>query len=92
MPDRSAADAGSDNTRDGEGAAWESVQIRNEFSVVRLTVRKHGQGTRLEVKSTLFGTVAYLDATVLEGLSRLDQATLAELVGLGMTKWDESHP
>lgn len=75
-----------------EPAALESVLIRNEFSSVLLTVRQFGQGTRLEVRSTLFGTVAMLDATVLEALSRLDQAALAELVGLGMTKWDEEHP
>ena len=71
----------------------QGVNVRNEFSSVVLTVRPHGQGTRLEIRSTLFGTVALLDATILEALSRLDSNSLAELVQLGMTHWDETaHP
>lgn len=65
------------------------VSLRNEFSAVRLTLRPHGRGHRLEIRSTLFGTVALLDATVLEALSRMDPETLAGLVSMAMTQWDE---
>jgi hypothetical protein len=51
-------------------AALESAEIRNEFAAVRLTVRPHGRGTRLEVSSPQLGTTAMLDATVLEALTR----------------------
>ena len=71
----------------------QGVQVRNEFSSVVLKVQRHGQGTRLEIRSTLFGTTALLDATILEALSRLDPDSLAELVQIAMTRWDETeHP
>ena len=71
----------------------QGVNVRNEFSSVVLKVQPHGQGTRLEIRSTLFGTVALLDATILEALSRLDPNSLAELVQIAMTRWDETdHP
>jgi hypothetical protein len=71
----------------------QGVNVRNEFSSVVLKVQSHGQGTRLEIRSTLFGTTALLDATILEALSRLDPDSLAELVQLAMTRWDErEHP
>ena len=58
-----------------------------------LSVQAHGQGTRLEIRSTLFGTFALLDATILEALSRLDLNSLAELLQIAMTRWDEAeHP
>ena len=58
-----------------------------------LKVQAYGQGTRLEILSTLFGTIALLDATILEALSRLDPESLAELVEIAMTRWDETdHP
>ena len=69
----------------------QGVNIRNEFSSVTLTVQPHGQGIRLEIRSTLFGTVALLDATILEALSRLDPNSLAELVQIAMTRWDETE-
>jgi hypothetical protein len=68
------------------------VQVRNEFSAVTLTLRPHGRGTRLEIRSDLFGTVAALDATILEALTRLDRAALADLVTVAMTTWDEASP
>jgi hypothetical protein len=67
------------------------IQVRNEFAAVTLTVRSYGRGTRLEIRSSLFGTAALIDATILEALSRMDQSNLAELVGLSMTRWDERH-
>ena len=75
-----------------ERAALEStVTVRNEFSAVELTLRPVGRGHRLEIRSTLFNTVALVDATVLEALSRMDQATLQGLVSMAMTQWDERH-
>jgi hypothetical protein len=68
-----------------------TVTVRNEFSAVELTLRPYGRGHRLEIRSTLFNTVALVDATVLEALSRMDQATLAGLVSMAMTEWDERH-
>ena len=48
-----------------EHAGLEStVTVRNEFSAVELTLRPYGRGRRLEIRSTLFNTVALLDATV----------------------------
>ena len=70
----------------------QGVNVRNEFSSVMLKVQPHGQGTRLEIRSTLFGTVALLDATILEALSRLDPNSLAELVQIAMTHWDKTEP
>ena len=78
---------------DGQPDLSQGVQVRNEFSSVILKVQPHGQGTRLEIRSTLFGTIALLDATTLEALSRLDPNSLAELVRIAMTRWDETeHP
>jgi hypothetical protein len=75
-----------------ERAGLEStVTVRNEFSAVELTLRPFGRGHRLEIRSTLFNTVALVDATVLDALSRMDQATLAGLVSMAMTQWDERH-
>lgn len=68
-----------------------TVTVRNEFSAVELTLRPYGRGRRLEIRSTLFNTVALLDATVLEALSRMDQESLADLVGAAMSQWDERH-
>ena len=66
------------------------VTYRNEFAAVRLTVRPHGRGTRLEVTSDELGTTALLDATVLEALTRLDPESLAALVSAGMQASDEA--
>jgi hypothetical protein len=75
-----------------ERAELEStVTVRNEFSAVELTRRSYGRGRRLEIRSTLFNTVAVLDATVLEALSRMDQVSLQGLVSTAMTQWDERH-
>jgi hypothetical protein len=71
-------------------AALESAEIRNEFAAVRLTVRPHGRGTRLEVSSPQLGTTAMLDATVLEALTRFTPEKLAELVGVAMQASDET--
>jgi hypothetical protein len=71
-------------------AALESAEIRNEFAAVRLTVRPHGRGTRLEVSSPQLGTTAMLDATVLEALTRFTPEKLAELVGIAMQASDET--
>jgi hypothetical protein len=68
-----------------------TVTVRNEFSAVELTLKRYGRGRRLEIRSTLFNTVALLDATVLEALSRMDQESLAGLVSTAMTQWDERH-
>ena len=65
------------------------AHLRNEFSAVTLRVLDYGRGARLEVRSTLYGTTALLDATVLEALSRMDQKTLANLVGVGLAEWDD---
>lgn len=65
------------------------AEVRNEFSAVTVRVVVHGRGRRLEVRSTLFGTIALLDATQLEALSRMSPAALASLVPLGMSEWDE---
>ena len=71
----------------------QGINVRNECSAVVLTVQPHGQGTHLEIRSTLFGTVALFDATILEALSRLDPNSLVELVQIAMTRWDKSeHP
>lgn len=70
--------------------AQQTTEIRNEFAAVRLTVRPHGRGTRLEVGSPQLGTSALLDATVLEALTRLSPEALAELVGVAMQASDES--
>lgn len=70
--------------------ALESAEIRNEFAAVRLTVRPHGRGTRLEVSSGQLGTSALLDATVLEALTRFDPEALAQLVGVAMQASDEA--
>jgi hypothetical protein len=70
--------------------ALESAEIRNEFAAVRLTVRSHGRGTRLEVSSPQLGTSAMLDATVLEALTRLSPELLAGLVGVAMQASDEA--
>ncbi|MGI8901353.1 MAG: hypothetical protein ACR2HA_10575 [Nocardioides sp.] len=70
-------------------AALESAEIRNEFAAVRLTIRPHGRGTRLEVTSGQLATSALLDATVLEALTRFDPESLAELVGVAMQAPDE---
>ena len=69
----------------------QGVQVRNEFSSVVLKVQQHGQGTRLEIRSTLFETVALLDATILEALSRLDPNSLSDIVQIAMTRWDETE-
>ena len=76
---------------DEQAGLERGVTLRNEFSAVRLTLRPYGRGHRLEIRSTLFGTVALVDATVLEALSRMDQETLAGLVSMAMTQWDERH-
>ena len=68
-----------------------TVTVRNEFSAVEMTLRPYGRGRRLEIRSTLFNTVALLDATVLEALSRMDQESLSDLVSAAMTQWDERH-
>jgi hypothetical protein len=68
----------------------ESAEIRNEFAAVRLTIRPHGRGTRLEVTSGQLGTSALLDATVLEALTRFSPEQLAELVGVAMQVSDET--
>ena len=70
--------------------ALQSVDIRNEFAAVRVTVRPHGRGTRLEVSSGQLGTSALLDATVLEALTRFDPEALAQLVGVAMQASDET--
>jgi hypothetical protein len=70
--------------------ALQSAEIRNEFAAVRLTVRPHGRGTRLEVSSPQLGTSAMLDATVLEALTRLSPESLAGLVGVAMQASDET--
>jgi hypothetical protein len=64
--------------------------IRNEFALVTLRVHSYGRGTRLEVSSPLHGTSSMLDATILEAISRLDRETLAGLVPLGLSQWDEA--
>jgi hypothetical protein len=71
-------------------AALESAEIRNEFAAVRLAVRPHGRGTRLEVSAPQLGTSAMLDATVLEALTRFTPEGLAELVGAAMQASDET--
>ena len=70
--------------------ALQSAEIRNEFAAVRLTVRPHGRGTRLEVSSGQLGTSALLDATVLEALTRFEPEALARLVGVAMQASDET--
>ena len=70
--------------------ALESAEIRNEFAAVRLTIRPHGRGTRLEVTAGQLGTSALLDATVLEALTRLSPEALAGLVGVAMQASDET--
>lgn len=70
--------------------ALQSAEIRNEFAAVRLTVRPHGRGTRLEVSSGQLGTSALLDATVLEALTRFEPEALAALVGVAMQASDET--
>jgi hypothetical protein len=65
---------------------WE---IRNEFSAVTLRRVKHGLGYRIAVESSLIGSTALLDATVLEALSQLQPDRLAQLVGAAMTAADE---
>jgi hypothetical protein len=70
--------------------AFESAEIRNEFAAVRLTIRPHGRGTRLEVTSGQLGTSALLDATVLEALTRFSPEALADLVGVAMQASDET--
>jgi hypothetical protein len=70
--------------------ALQSAEIRNEFAAVRLTVRPHGRGTRLEVSSGQLGTSALLDATVLEALTRFEPEALAQLVGVAMQASDET--
>ena len=72
------------------GEALETAEIRNEFAAVRLTVRPHGRGTRLEVSSAHLGTSALLDATVLEALTQLSPESLAALVGVAMQAADET--
>jgi hypothetical protein len=72
------------------GAELQTVEIRNEFAAVRLTVRPFGRGTRLEVTSDQLGTTALLDATVLEALTRLTPEALAALMGAGMQASDET--
>lgn len=62
--------------------------LRNEFSAVTLRLQPYGRGNRLEVRSTLYGTAAYLDATILEALSRMSRATLQGLVSLSLLEWD----
>jgi hypothetical protein len=61
------------------------MEIRNEFSAVTLRRVAHGRGYRVQVTSSLTGTSALLDATVLEALTRLPAHELAGLVGLAMT-------
>jgi hypothetical protein len=70
--------------------APDSLEIRNEFAAVRLTVRPHGRGSRLEITSGQLGTSALLDATVLEALTRFSPESLAELVGVAMQASDET--
>jgi hypothetical protein len=70
--------------------AFENAVIRNEFAAVRLTIRPHGRGTRLEVTSGQLGSSALLDATVLEALTRFSPEALAELVGVAMQASDET--
>jgi hypothetical protein len=70
--------------------ALQSAEIRNEFAAVRLTVRPHGRGTRLEVSSGQLGTSALLDATVLEALTQFEPEALAQLVGVAMQASDET--
>ncbi|MFW3171785.1 hypothetical protein [Geodermatophilus sp. CPCC 206100] len=69
-------------------AGLDSTEIRNEFAAVRLTVRPHGRGTRLEVSCSDLGTTALLDATVLEALTRFSPEELADLVGVAMQASD----
>lgn len=70
--------------------ALTTAEIRNEFAAVRLTVRPHGRGTRLEVSSGQLGTSALLDATVLEALTQFSPESLAQLVGVAMQASDET--
>ncbi len=71
-------------------APLEGAEVRNEFAAVRLAIRPHGRGTRLEVSCPQLGTSALLDATVLEALTRLDPEKLAGLVGVAMQASDET--
>lgn len=68
------------------GNEWE---IRNEFSAVALQRVRHGLGYRVAVTSSLTGTTALLDATVLEALSQLEPDRLAQLVVAAMAAADE---
>jgi hypothetical protein len=74
-----------------ESGAVEMAEIRNEFAAVRLAVRPHGRGTRLELSCPQLGTSALLDATVLEALTRLSPESLAGIVGVAMRDSDETH-
>ena len=64
------------------------ITVRNEFSAVTLRLRGYGRGKRLEIQSALYGTTAYLDATILEALSRMSRNTLQSLVGVALLEWD----
>ena len=68
----------------------DGAEVRNEFAAVRLAVRPHGRGTRLEVSAPQLGTSAMLDATVLEALTQLPPEKLAGLVGVAMQVSDET--
>lgn len=72
----------------------QGATVRNEFSAVTLKLQPYGRGHRLEISSALFGTVAHLDATILEALSRMSAQTLQGLVSMSLREWDahEDHP
>ena len=61
--------------------AW---SVRNEFAAVELRLVPHGRGRRVAVTSLLTGQEAVLDATVLDALTRLTTAQLAQLVTMAM--------
>lgn len=63
-------------------AADEIWNVHNEFASVSLRVVPYGRGSRLKISAGRIETAGAIDATVLEALTLLSEAQLAQIVAL----------
>lgn len=63
-------------------AADELWHVHNEFASVSLRVVPYGRGSRLQISAGRIETTGAIDATVLEALTLLSEAQLAQIVAL----------
>lgn len=73
------------------GEPSETWHVHNEFASVTLSVVPHGRGARLRISAGRVESIGLIDATVLEALTLLSEAELAQIVALATDPGNGLH-